>query len=44
MNNANSLVQEEASDRTSWIATQITGGSYYENNVSGLRFVQIVTV
>ena len=36
MNNANVLVQEEASDRTSWIATQITGGSYYENNVSGL--------
>ncbi|ABV10216.1 LPXTG-anchored SHIRT domain periscope protein [Streptococcus gordonii] len=36
MNNANVLVQEEASDRTSWIATQITGGSYNENNVSGL--------
>ena len=36
MNNANVLVQEEASDRTSWIANQITGGSYYENNVSGL--------
>ena len=36
MNNANVLQQEEASDRTSWIATQITGGSYYENNVSGL--------
>ena len=36
MNNANVLVQEEVSDRTSWIATQITGGSYYENNVSGL--------
>ncbi|VTT24321.1 LPXTG-anchored SHIRT domain periscope protein [Streptococcus gordonii] len=36
MNNANVLQQEEAGDRTSWIATQITGGSYYENNVSGL--------
>ena len=36
MNNANVLQQEETSDRTSWIATQITGGSYYENNVSGL--------
>ena len=36
MNNANVLRQEETSDRTSWIATQITGGSYYENNVSGL--------
>lgn len=36
MNNANVLNQETQGDKTSWIATQLTSGSYDENNVSGL--------
>ena len=36
MNNANVLKQEDQGERTAWIATQVTSGSYYENNVSGL--------
>ena len=36
MNNANVLNQESQGDKTSWIATQLTSGSYDENNVSGL--------
>ena len=36
MNNANVLKQEDQGERTAWIATQVTSGSNYENNVSGL--------
>ena len=36
MNNANVLRQEDQGEQTAWIATQITGGSYSENNISGL--------
>ena len=36
MNNANVLRQEDQGDRTAWVATQITSGSYSENNISGL--------
>ena len=35
MNNANVLKQEDQGERTAWIATQITSGSYSENNISG---------
>ena len=35
MNNANVLRQEDQGDRTAWVATQITSGSYSENNISG---------
>ena len=36
MNNANVLRQEDQGERTAWVATQITSGSYSENNISGL--------
>ena len=36
MNNANVLRQEDQGGQTAWIATQITSGSYSENNISGL--------
>ena len=36
MNNANVLRQEDQGGQTAWVATQITSGSYSENNISGL--------